>query len=214
LFGTKKSFELSANNLNKRERWIQVIDPIAIQQQGAIKFNLMPIDQPSLGNQSIHSKVQAEDNKEPTVAKIDQVDASTSAATGENSATTIYNVQPIVRGQGTRERNINELDDDDDDDNALKRETVEYSTHTPIVTQNQNDYYQQQLASTGTVTPTAGAITSNTVNNNDYHTSVVNVNNNMDDQSKTATTPVGLSHGNRPGGGPTREGSDVFWDTQ
>jgi hypothetical protein len=208
LFGSKKLFELSANDPNELERWIQVMDPIAIQQQGSVALRAMPTDQPVLDNRSAHSKVQVEDEQNQLEsAKLDPIDAATNSATAGDISVT-REMQPIVQGhdqQDTAERNMNELDDDD-----FNIQTVEYSTHAPITSETpaQNQYIthstpqqQQQLASVSSATP-SDTITSN---------ADVTMNNNA--SKGNTTVPIDQYNG-RPGAGPTREGSDVFWDTQ
>lgn len=197
-FASRKIFELSASDPNEFERWIQAITPISVQQQGDATYNPILAGQASFDNASLHSKVQADEENglnQPGIVNLGQANAASSgAAAGENGATHETKDQLNKAEKNKTELNGNYYADDDE----VKKLTVEYCTHTPI----------------GTSADSIAPYTTTTENNNNYNkATAMNEDNVMTTKNKAVTSPVDVNNC-IPGIGPTREGSDIFWDPQ
>ncbi|CAO0794697.1 unnamed protein product [Mucor circinelloides] len=235
LFGSKKLVELSSSDSVFIKQWIDIMGPMAIQQETAVINTPLPPQQYHqqdavvADNRSIHSKVQAEN--EPESSNLggvtqDGAVASTSADTAMqpiDQGNTTNAFQPITNIPASDHHHNNSsfnnhYDDEDDSDHDFARQTVEYSTHSPAAAaaepSNANNLFHTAsttascsdpaMTNTGPSTPTE-AMAAVQEKQDDAHTPLPS---DTKDANTVATTPLRM-----PGGGPTREGSDIFWDT-
>lgn len=213
LFGSKKLVELSSSDPAFIRHWIEMLGPIATQQETAvIDTPLPPQNAVAADTRSIHSKIQAENEPESSnLGGVTQNGASTAAYDNTTSmqpidqGNTTDNFQPITNIPASDHQNHH---NDADSDHDFARQTVEYSTHSPVAELETNPLQKISTTAsssdpattlTGPSTPT-GAMTP-AQQQQDVHTPLVS-------DTKATTTPLRM-----PGGGPTREGSDIFWDT-
>lgn len=179
-FGGKKLFELSSDQPELLQQWIDLLGPMAVQKETPVVDTMRSVPPPT-DTRSVHSKVLATEDDHQEIA------ASSSA---EQQQTDI-SMQPIVEEkQSTQITPITNTashiayEEDDDDDDDFKRETIEYSTHSP-----HNEYPPVTADSNNPFSFSSGSFKNGIT----------------DDNSKNATT-------SQPAG-PVREGSDWFYDT-
>ncbi|GAN06392.1 conserved hypothetical protein [Mucor ambiguus] len=233
LFGSKKLVELSSSDSAFIKHWIDIMGPMATQQETAvINTPLPPQQQPQqqqrdavfADNRSIQSKVQAENEPESSnlggITQDGAVADATMQSIDQGNTTNAF--QPITNIPASdRHHNNSSLhnhydDGDDSSDHDFARQTVEYSTHSPMAAEpsyTNNPFHTMSttasssdpaMTNTGPPTPTE-AMTSGQQKHDDVHTPLAT---DAKGNNTAATTPLRM-----PGGGPTREGSDIFWDT-
>ncbi|KAK4518162.1 uncharacterized protein ATC70_001513 [Mucor velutinosus] len=236
LFGSKKLVELSSSDFAFIKHWIDRMGPMALQQETAvINTPLPPQQQPQqqqdavvADNRSIQSKVQAEDEPESSnlggVTQVGAVADATMQSIDQGGTSNAF--QPITNVTASdRHHNNSNLshhyDDQDDSDHDFARQTVEYSTHSPAaaaaaaeVSDTNNPFHTMSttasssdpaMTNTGPSTPIE-TMTPAQQKHGDVHTSLASDIKNTN--TAATTTPSRI-----PGVGPTREGSDIFWDT-
>jgi hypothetical protein len=217
-FGSKKFLELSSAQPDVIKHWIEILGPMALQQETAV------IDTPpppavaattEADDRSVHSKVLAEEDdhlhhEQPAAessrsgaeaAAIGASAAAAGAATNADNDNKLKEMQEPVTQQEEEHNNINPItnnsshlaavpdDSTTTDEDDYRRETVEYSTHTPLTedaTDEYNPFVTKDKHNAASSLPTA--VTANT--------GII--------ASDSAAKPTGL----------TREGSDLYWDTK
>lgn len=222
--GSKRMFELSSENHDVIKQWIDILGPMAIQQETKVINTPVPVATAAnnVDNRSIHSKVLAfeDDNNQAEASKLGPNAASAALDTENDTLKQAYaepsdnaavapQINPITNVPSHLVEDETASTDDDVDD--FRRETIEYSTHSPITETppsvanvdkhnpfiNMNNRSKESVDKEGTV---SSATTSPTTPTN---TGISN-NNNVDVAMKTNTT--------KPRG-PTREESELYWDT-
>lgn len=232
LFGSKKLVELSSSDAPFIRHWINMMGPMATQQETAvINTPLPPQQQPQdaaiADNRSIQSKVQAENEPESSNlggATQNGADADATMQSIDQGSTTnafqpITNIPASDQGHNNASSLHNHYDDQDDSsDHDFARQTVEYSTHSPAAEEpsNANNPFHTMsttasssdpaMTNTGPSTPTEAMAPVQEKQGSDVHTPLAS--DTKGGHSAAVTTPLRM-----PGGGPTREGSDIFWDT-
>lgn len=243
--GSKRMFEFSSENHDVIKQWIAILGPMAIQQETKVINTPVPVadnvDNRSIHSKVLAAE---DDHDQAGPSKLDPNAASTNenaahntnndtlkqapAESSENAAAAVAGAAAVAAGSGaaaaTPELNPitnvpSHLADNEtvstDDDDDFRRQTIEYSTHSPI-------------------SETPPPATTNV----DEHNPFVNMNNNSKDSvdkegtASSATTspatPTNISYTNnntttangamatndaKPPRGPTREGSELYWDT-
>ncbi|KAL9553078.1 hypothetical protein MBANPS3_003480 [Mucor bainieri] len=235
LFGSKKLVELSSSDSAFIKHWIDTMGPMATQQETAvINTPLPPQQQPQqpqhdavgADNRSIQSKVQAENEPESSnLGGVTQdgavADATTMQSIDQSSTTNAF--QPITNTPASDHHHNNSSlhnhydDGDDSSDHDFARQTVEYSTHSPAAVEPSdatNPFHTMStnasssdpaMTHSGPPTPNDTMIPVQQKHDDDVHTPLAS---DTKGANTAATTPLRM-----PGGGPTREGSDIFWDT-
>lgn len=239
--GSKKMFELSSEQPHTIKRWIDILGPMALQQETAVINTSLPISVGDADNRSIHSKVLSPEDENAAAAAHQPktsrsgaeeaggaADEDTAAVNAEEHQQTEASKQPIAESESPTAAQQQEQvtpitnnashvvdDDTEDDDDDFRRQTIEYSTHSPIteispandehnpfVSKNNNHSgdsldHQGTVSSTTPSTPTAStaAISNNMIIGNDGHANT--------NTAATKTIPRG----------PTREGSELYWDS-
>lgn len=222
--GSKKMFELSSEHPQVIKQWIDILGPMAIQRETAVINTPLPA---ATDNQSVHSKIlspeddaahqQQETSKLGIAAgagagAVAAVGASTAAGTDANKDNVAEeqqqekSMQPIVEGESSTaapaaavDHSTPVVNEESDDDDLRRQETIEYSAHSPI---------QEHPPAATTVT--------------DEHNPFVNNKNHSGDtllSTEPPTTPTNAVHDHNTTTsakhpyGPTREGSELYWDS-
>ncbi|CAO3611976.1 unnamed protein product [Mucor hiemalis] len=225
--GSKRMLELSSENHDVIKQWIDILGPMAIQQETRVINTPVPVATAvnNADNRSIHSKVLAseDDNNQAEASKLGPNAASANenaALDTENNSLKQASAEPSDNAAVTPQINpitnvpshiVEDETASTDDDDDFRRQTIEYSTHSPI---------------SETPPPVA---------NGDEHNPFINMNNRSKESvdkegtvssvttSPTTPTNTGISNNNigdvamntnttKPRG-PTREGSELYWDT-
>ncbi|GAA5795403.1 hypothetical protein HPULCUR_000759 [Helicostylum pulchrum] len=200
-FGGKKLFELSSDQPEVLQHWIDILGPMAVQKETPVNTLRSVPPHTTTDTHSVHSKVLAteDDHQQENSA----AGAGTAVADAELQQQTDRPMQPIVEENKPPTTQITpitntashivEEDDDEDDDEDFKRQTIEYSTHSPS-----SEYPPAITDSNNPFSLMSGRT---------HHGSFTNAANGgvTDYNSKNTTTT------HPPG--PVREGSDWFYDT-
>lgn len=234
LFGSKKLVELSSSDSAAIKHWIDMMGPMAIQQETAVIDTPLPPQQPqhdavAADSRSIQSKVQAENEPESSnLGGVTQDGAAAADATMQSidQGSTTNAFQPITNVPASDHHHNNSSlhnhDDDGDDssDHGFARQTVEYSTHSPAAAEPSDatnpfrttmsttaSSSDPAMTNTGPPTPVEAMTPAQQKHDDggDVHTPLAS---DTRGTNTAAATPLRM-----PGGGPTREGSDIFWDT-
>ncbi|CEP15056.1 hypothetical protein [Parasitella parasitica] len=222
LFASKRLVELSSSDYAFIKHWIDIMGPMATQQETAVINTPLPPPQNAVvaDNRSIHSKVQAEDEScnlggvtqngsEPSTSAAAAASVAAAGAANDTNiqGNTADNFQPITNIPASDiQTNNTHRHDDEDSDHDFARQTIEYSTHSPVAEsdatplQNMSTIASSSNPATTNSGPSTPTGTMTPIPQQDVHTPLTS--------DTKATTPLRM-----PGGGPTREGSDIFWDT-
>jgi hypothetical protein len=195
--GSKKLFELSSEHPQIIKHWIDILGPMALQQETAVINTPLPTTFNNNDNRSIHSKILS-----PEDDNVQQSTSFTTDAVGDNTIAAIdaehqqqeTTMQPIVQGESSTTHN-NITDDDDDDD--FRNQTIEYSTHSPI---HENPPMMDEH----------NPFVNNT--NNKSGESLQGTVSSESPSTPIATTAEITTEKHHPPG-PTREGSELYWDS-
>lgn len=241
--GSKKLFELSSSQPHAIKQWIDVLGPMSLEHETAVikgasgaagtiaaggtagvvgaGAGAMAVTGDDL---SVHSKILEEENDHQVQPAVEMEAESSklgnsAAPEKEASAQAIVagatiddtnqtneiqpageqekqdQIAPITNYQShTSSTAANDSEDDDDAEN-YKRETIEYSTHTPL--KGEQDEHNPFVTKENNNLPTAAIANHPDIAMNDF-----------------AAPNIGGHEGTNKPAGPTREGSDLYWDTK
>ncbi|KAG2233642.1 hypothetical protein INT48_008432 [Thamnidium elegans] len=193
-FGGKKLFELSSDQPDVLQQWIDILGPMAVQKETPVNTMRSVPPHTTTDTHSVHSKVLA------TEDDYQQQESTAAGADAEQQQQTDIPMQPIVEEtkpstQITPITNTaSHFDDEDDEDDDFKRQTIEYSTHSPS-----SEY---PPATTAADSNNPFSLMSGKTHHGSF-TNIENGNGGVTDYNATTIQPPG----------PIREGSDWFYDT-